>query len=89
MGYKTKRVLAVSLLTLTAISFGFALLGFGCNKPFTWVDWLIFGAQIEAGISAFIVVALAIIFGFAWATGCDEDENYFSFVKDVVSDFFD
>lgn len=89
MGYKTKRVLAVSLLTLTAISFGFALLGFGCNKPFNFVDWLIFGAQIEAGISAFIVLALGIIFGFAWATGCDEDESYFSFVKDVVSDFFD
>lgn len=48
MGYKTKRVLAVSLFTLTAISFGFA-----------------------------------------WATCCDEDESYFSFVKDVVSDFFD
>lgn len=85
-----KRLTKVTLVVLTVISFAIASLGFGSYtpNPFTLVDWLILGLEIELGLLAFGLTILGIIFGYVWATVGDDGESFYSFVKDFVTDFY-
>ncbi len=84
-----KRLTKVTLVALTVISFAFALLGFGSNNPFNLVDWLIFGLEIELGLLAFGLTILGIIFGYVWATEGDDDESFYNFTKEIVTEFYE
>lgn len=88
---KGKRLTKVTLVALTVISFAIASLGFGSYtpNPFTLVDWLILGLEIELGLLAFGLTILGIIFGYAWATTGDKDESFYSFTKEIVTDLYD
>ena len=88
---KGKRLTKVTLVALTAISFAFALLGFGSNtpNPFNFVDWLILGLETELGLFVFVLTILGIIFGYVWATNTDKDKSFYSFTNDIITKFYE
>lgn len=83
---KAKRLLTVSLVTLTLFSFG---IGFLSIRAFTLLSWLILSFQIELYIFIFALTIIGIILGYCWATGGDEDESFIDYSKDFIESILD
>lgn len=83
---KAKRILTVSLISLTIFSFGIGLLSL---KAFTLLGWLIISLQIGLGISIFSLAVFGMILGYCWATDADEDESFIDYSKDFIKSTFE
>ena len=83
---KAKRILIVSLISLTIFSFGIGLLSL---RAFTLLAWLIISLQIELSISFFALAIIGMILGYGWATDADEDESFIDYSKDFIKSTFE
>lgn len=83
---KVKRLLIVSLLSLTAFSAGIGLLSL---RAFSLLGWLVLSAEIFAGIALFAVCVISVMLGYMWVFNADEDESFWTFSKDVIESFCD
>jgi len=83
---KAKRLLTVSLVTLTLFSLG---IGFLSIRAFTLLGWLMLSLQIELGIFIFALAVIGIILGYCWATDGDEDESFIDYSKDFIESILD
>jgi len=83
---KAKRLLTVSLVTLTLFSLG---IGFLSIRAFTLLGWLILSLKIELSISIFALAVIGIILGYCWATDGDEDESFIDYSKDFIESILD
>lgn len=83
---RAKRILTVSLISLTIFSFGMGLVSL---KAFTLLAWLIISLQIELGISFFALAIIGMIIGYCWATDADEDESFIDYFKGFIKSTFE
>ena len=83
---KAKRLLMVSLFSLTAFSAGMGIL---CLRTFSLLSWLVLSAEIFAGIALFAVCVIGVILGYMWVFNADEDESFWTYTKDTIESFCD
>lgn len=83
---KAKRIITVSLISLTIFSFGIGLLSL---RAFTLLAWLIISLQIELSISFFALAIIGMILGYGWATDADEDESFIDYFKGFIKSTFE
>lgn len=83
---RTKRLLMVSLLSLTAFSAGMGIL---CLRTFSLLSWLVLSAEIFAGVALFALCVISVILGYMWVFNADEDESFLTFSKNVIESLGD
>lgn len=81
-----KRLIVVSILSIAAISAGLSALSI---KTFTLLGWLLYSAEIFAGITVFVIGFISILLGYFWVFDADEDESFLTFSKNFIESLKD
>ena len=84
------RLLTVPTLSLTAYSLGLGLLSL---STFSLLGWIVPSAEIFAesfaGIAIFALCDIGCNLVFMWVFNADEDESFWTFLKDIIKSLAD